>query len=496
DRGARPDRGALPRRQPRDVQGAAVPRSGRDRRSRRDARHRAPRRSHPADAGDRDLLPDRQRGDLRAASVERLRERMADLPGPALARALRRERGDGAAAAARRRRPRAHRSARARVLRQGVRRELPRPAAQPAGRGRPRRERPRARADGHARRRVRGARCRRLPHGRADRSARAERHARRRARARAVRYLERTPRAPGDRARARVRRRPRRRRPAAPGPRVHAGRRDLGVRRDAPPHPRIHVDRVREADPSDVPRHRASGPRRRDRPPCRHAVRREHPVPRAGRAGLRALRVPRGHRDARPRRAPGPSRAERIAPDLPRVSLRRAPGDAGARAMSEAWTVAGSAIAQLVLFVALGPGVNGVVKRMKAALQGRNGPPILQPYFDLMKLLRKDTVVSEHASAITRWAPIVYASAFATAALLVPALWWPAPLGGWGDAIAIVGLFALARVALALAGLDAGSAFGGMGSSREVAVAALAEPALLLALLAVGWRTGGTDISS
>src|SRR5581483_6893142 len=101
-----------------------------------------------------------------------------------------------------------------------------------------------------------------------------------------------------------------------------------------------------------------------------------------------------------------------------------------------------------------------------------------------------------HASAITRWAPIVYASAFATAALLVPALWWPAPLGGWGDAIAIVGLFALARVALALAGLDAGSAFGGMGSSREVAVAALAEPALLLALLAVGWRTGGTDISS
>lgn len=154
------------------------------------------------------------------------------------------------------------------------------------------------------------------------------------------------------------------------------------------------------------------------------------------------------------------------------------------------------AFVQLVLVFALAPGLNGAIKRLKAFLQGRHGPPLLQPYADLYKLLRKDGVVSEHASAIFRWAPPVYAASFALAALLVPILWLPAPLGAIGDAVAVVGLFALARFALALAGLDTGSAFGGIGSSREVAVAALAEPALLLAVMAVSWRTGGTDVTA
>lgn len=133
---------------------------------------------------------------------------------------------------------------------------------------------------------------------------------------------------------------------------------------------------------------------------------------------------------------------------------------------------------------------------MKARLQGRRGPSPLQPYFDLWKLLRKDSVRSEHTSAVFTIAPAAYAGALAAGALLVPVLWVPAPLGAWGDAITLVGLFALARFALALAGLDTGSAFGGMGSSREVAVAALAEPALLLALFAAAWRSGGTDLSA
>ena len=163
--------------------------------------------------------------------------------------------------------------------------------------------------------------------------------------------------------------------------------------------------------------------------------------------------------------------------------------------MNEALASAGLALLQLGALVALAPGLNGVIKRMKAVLQGRNGPPLLQPYFDLVKLLRKDAVVSEHATAIFRWAPAVYAACYATAALLVPVIWSRAPLAGWGDAIALVGLFALARFAIALAGLDTGSSFGGMGSSREVAVAALAEPALLMVLFAVAWRTGGTDLS-
>jgi len=163
--------------------------------------------------------------------------------------------------------------------------------------------------------------------------------------------------------------------------------------------------------------------------------------------------------------------------------------------MSETLASVALSLLQLGLLVALAPGLNGVIKRMKAVLQGRRGPALLQPYFDLVKLLRKDAVVSEHATVVFRWAPAVYAGCFATAALLVPVLWSRAPLAGWGDAIALVGLFALARFALALAGLDTGSSFGGMGSSREVAVAAVAEPALLLVLFAVAWRTGGTDLS-
>jgi formate hydrogenlyase subunit 4 len=155
-----------------------------------------------------------------------------------------------------------------------------------------------------------------------------------------------------------------------------------------------------------------------------------------------------------------------------------------------------AAIAQLVLLLALAPGVNGAIKRMKATLQGRHGPPLLQGYADLGKLLRKDAVISEHATAVFRIAPLVYAAAISSAALLVPLLWLPAPLGAYGDAITVVALFALARFALALAALDTGSAFGGMGASREVAVAALTEPALLLAIFAVAWRTGGTDLSA
>ena len=164
--------------------------------------------------------------------------------------------------------------------------------------------------------------------------------------------------------------------------------------------------------------------------------------------------------------------------------------------MNETLASFGLALAQLGVLLALAPGLNGLIKRMKAVLQGRKGPPLLQPYFDVLKLLRKDAVVSEHATAVFRWAPTVYAACFATAALLVPVLWSGAPLGGWGDAIALVGLFALARFALALAGLDTGSSFGGMGASREVAVAALADPALLMVLFAVAWRSGGTDIGA
>ncbi|HEY8731583.1 MAG TPA: NADH-quinone oxidoreductase subunit H [Candidatus Limnocylindria bacterium] len=164
--------------------------------------------------------------------------------------------------------------------------------------------------------------------------------------------------------------------------------------------------------------------------------------------------------------------------------------------MSDLATTVPLALAQLAVLLALAPGLSGFIKTAKARVQGRTGPPLVQPYADLFKLLRKDLVVSDHTSWVFSWAPAIYAGALATAALLVPLLWMPAPLSGWGDAITFVGLLALARFALALAALDTGSAFGGMGASREVAVAALAEPALLLGLFAVALRTGGTDLGA
>ena len=104
---------------------------------------------------------------------------------------------------------------------------------------------------------------------------------------------------------------------------------------------------------------------------------------------------------------------------------------------------------------------------MKAKLQNRRGPSIWQPFFDLMKFLRKDMVISEHASWIFRLVPHVVFVTAVLAGLLVPLAWVPAPLQLFGGALALVGLLALGRFFLALGGLDPGSAFGGMGAAAR-----------------------------
>jgi len=164
--------------------------------------------------------------------------------------------------------------------------------------------------------------------------------------------------------------------------------------------------------------------------------------------------------------------------------------------MSDPLATTALAVVHLAMLAGLAPAFSGVIRTAKARLQGRGGPPPLQPYFDLWKLLRKDTIVPAPASAIFRAAPGVYAATAAAAALIVPFLWLPAPLAPWADALVLVALLALGRFALALAGLDTGSSFAGMGASREVAVASLIEPALLLAIFAVGIASGGTDIGA
>jgi formate hydrogenlyase subunit 4 len=148
-----------------------------------------------------------------------------------------------------------------------------------------------------------------------------------------------------------------------------------------------------------------------------------------------------------------------------------------------------------VLLLALSPLITGVIKNWKARLQNRRGPRVWQPYLDLWKFFRKDMVISEHASWIFSFAPHVVFVTALLAGLMVPMVTVQAPLSLFGGVLALVGLLALGRFFLALGGLDPASAFGGMGSSREMTIAAIAEPALMLAIFTVAIAAGSTDLS-
>ncbi len=153
-------------------------------------------------------------------------------------------------------------------------------------------------------------------------------------------------------------------------------------------------------------------------------------------------------------------------------------------------------LANLGLALVAAPLLNGIIKRSKAGWQNRRGPGVLQPWFDIWKYLGRESVVSQHASWLFRWAPYVYFAAHLAAAGLVPTLAVTSPLPGLGDVILLVGLLALARFALALAALDTASNFGGMGASRELAFAAMVEPALLIALFALALPAGSTSLAA
>lgn len=149
---------------------------------------------------------------------------------------------------------------------------------------------------------------------------------------------------------------------------------------------------------------------------------------------------------------------------------------------------------QVALTLAVAPLLLGITKRVKARLQYRRGPSVFQPYRDLAKWWAKETVESDTATGLTAAAPAIVLAAIVVATLLVPIIAVRPPLPGWGDLLVVVGLLALARFTLTLSALDAGSAFGGMGSSREVAIATLVEPALLLALTGAALAAGSTDL--
>jgi formate hydrogenlyase subunit 4 len=152
--------------------------------------------------------------------------------------------------------------------------------------------------------------------------------------------------------------------------------------------------------------------------------------------------------------------------------------------------------AQMLLVLLLAPGLTGFVRKVKARLLRRQGPPLLQPYRDLARLMRKDVVLAHNASWLFRVIPYLIFATTWVAAALVPTFRTGLLFSWSADLIAIIALLGSARFFLALAGLDVGTSFGGIGSSREVMIASLAEPAMLMIMFTLALVAGSTQLST
>lgn len=153
-------------------------------------------------------------------------------------------------------------------------------------------------------------------------------------------------------------------------------------------------------------------------------------------------------------------------------------------------------ITQMLLVLALAPLLTGLVRKVKAQLLRRQGPPLLQPYRDLIRLARKEAVVADSASFLFRAVPYIVFAATWVAAALVPTFATGLLFSWSADLIAIIALLGGARFFLALAGMDVGTAFGGIGSSREAMIASLAEPALIMIVFTLALIAGSTQLST
>jgi formate hydrogenlyase subunit 4 len=152
--------------------------------------------------------------------------------------------------------------------------------------------------------------------------------------------------------------------------------------------------------------------------------------------------------------------------------------------------------AQMLLVLLLAPLLTGFVRKVKARLVRRQGPPVLQPYRDLLRLLRKEAVLADNASWLFRVIPYLIFAATWVAAALVPTFATGLLFSWSADLIAIIALLGAARFFLALAGIDVGTAFGGIGSSREVMYATLAEPAMIMIVFTLALIAGSTQLST
>ncbi|GAB4482654.1 MAG: NADH-quinone oxidoreductase subunit H [Thermodesulfovibrionales bacterium] len=152
-------------------------------------------------------------------------------------------------------------------------------------------------------------------------------------------------------------------------------------------------------------------------------------------------------------------------------------------------------VAQIILVPLLAPAFVGWVRMLKCWSQGRTSASILQPYRDIRKLFAKNVLLADNASWIFRFTPYVVFGAAVLAGGIIPMLSLDLPLTATADVIVLVALFTIARFFTALAGMDIGTAFGGMGSSREMTIASLAEPAMLMAIFTISLAGRTTSLS-
>ena len=153
-------------------------------------------------------------------------------------------------------------------------------------------------------------------------------------------------------------------------------------------------------------------------------------------------------------------------------------------------------LAQMTLVIVLAPLLTGIIRKTKARLTMRRGPSVFQPYRDLRRLLRKEVVLAHNASWLFRVSPYIIFSATWVAASLVPTFATGLLFSWSADLIVIIALLGSARFFMALAGLDVGTSFGGIGSSREVMIASLAEPAMLMIVFTVALVAGSTQLGT
>jgi len=150
---------------------------------------------------------------------------------------------------------------------------------------------------------------------------------------------------------------------------------------------------------------------------------------------------------------------------------------------------------QIAVLLGIAPAFTGWVRMLKCWSQGRTSAGLFQPYRDIIKLFSKDVVLADNASWIFRFTPYLVFGTVVLAGGIIPMLSLELPIASAADVIVLVGLFAIARFFTALAGMDIGTAFGGMGSSREMTIASLAEPAMLMAIFTVSLASKSTSLS-